>query len=242
MGKVWIGTSGWNYGHWRGRFYPADLPERRWLEFYAERFETVELNSPFYRIPSEASFRSWYKRTPEGFLFAVKASRLITHVKKLRDVQNELNWFFSGVSALGEKLGPILFQTPPSLKTDLKLLESFLNFLPKGGRYAFEFRHPSWFHPEVYEVLEAFGTTLCVADSPCYPKEEVIVGPFLYLRLHGSKRLYASLYTREELRKWADFIRSAFDKGAKEAFCYFDNDYEAYAVRNALELRELLWS
>ncbi len=242
MGKVWIGTSGWNYGHWRGRFYPIDLPEKRWLEFYAERFDTVELNSPFYRIPSEASFKSWYRRTPEGFVFSVKASRLITHVRKLRQAQQELEWFFSVVYALGEKLGPILFQTPPSLRADLKLLEDFLSCLPKGHRYAFEFRHPSWFDVKVYELLEAFGATLCVADSPRYPKEEVVVGPFLYLRLHGSKRLYASLYSPEELEKWADFIRFAFKRGVKEVFCYFDNDYEAYAVRNALELKELLYN
>jgi len=239
MGKVWIGTSGWTYRHWRGRFYPEDLSPKKWLEYYCRFFDTVELNSPFYRIPRRRAFEGWKARTPEGFLFAVKASRLITHVRKLKGTEAELQWFFSEVQGLGEKLGPVLFQTPPSLKADLGLLVDFLKALPPG-RYAFEFRHPSWFSPDVYRILEEHGATLCVADSPRFPKEMVVVGPFLYLRLHGSQRLYASLYTREELSRWAEFIRNALGSGAEEAFCYFDNDYEAYAVRNALELKGIL--
>ena len=192
MPRVWIGTSGWTYQHWRGRFYPPDLSPRRWLEYYAQRFPTVELNSPFYRVPKRRTFEGWRERTPAGFLFAVKASRLITHVRKLRGAEGELRWFLSEAEGLGEKMGPLLFQLPPSLRADPGLLEAFLT------------------------------------------------ASFLYLRLHGSQRLYASLYSREELSEWASFIHEALESGAKEAFCYFDNDYEAYAVRNALELREIL--
>lgn len=239
MGKCWVGTSGWTYGHWRGRFYPDDLSPRRWLEYYCRFFDTVELNSPFYRIPSRKAFEGWRKRTPDGFLFAVKASRLITHVRKLKGAEGEVEWFFSVVQGLGEKLGPVLFQTPPSLRADHGLLREFLGLLPPG-RYAFEFRHQSWFCPETYRLLEEYGASLCVADSPRFPRERVLVGPFLYLRLHGSQRLYASLYSREELSDWARFIEEALRGGAEEAFCYFDNDYEAYAVRNALELKEML--
>jgi uncharacterized protein YecE (DUF72 family) len=238
-GEIRIGTSGWTYRHWEGRFYPQGLPSKKWLEFYCHYFNTVELNSPFYRIPSRKVFESWSKRTLEGFLFAVKASRLITHKKRLRDVKEELEWFFLNAEGLGDKRGPILFQTPPSLKADVSLLEEFLKLLPPG-LYAFEFRHGSWFQPSIYEVLKAFGATLCVADSPNFPRVKLILGDFLYLRLHGSLRLYSSLYTYEELREWASFIQEALDSGVRMIFCYFDNDYEAYAVRNALKLKELL--
>lgn len=239
MSRVWIGTSGWTYQHWRGRFYPPDLSPRRWLEYYAQRFPTVELNSPFYRVPKRRTFEGWRERTPAGFLFAVKASRLITHVKKLRGAEGELRWFLSEAEGLGEKMGPLLFQLPPSLRADPGLLEAFLRGLPPG-RYTFEFRHPSWFEEAIYELLARYDVALCVADSPRFPCERRVTASFLYLRLHGSQRLYASLYSREELSEWASFIHEALESGAKEAFCYFDNDYEAYAVRNALELREIL--
>ena len=239
MAKIRIGTSGWTYRHWQGRFYPQELSPRKWLEYYCQFFDTVELNSPFYRIPNRRTFESWRKRTPPDFLFSVKASRLITHVRKLRGAEEEIRWFFSEVEGLGEKLGPVLFQTPPSLKADLEALKAFRHSLPPG-RYAFEFRHPSWFRPEVYGVLEENGASLCIADSPRFPKERIAIGKFLYLRLHGSQRLYASLYSRDELMQWADFILRAMDSGIEEVFCYFDNDYEAYAVRNALELKEIL--
>ena len=239
MAKIRIGTSGWTYRHWQGRFYPQELSSRKWLEYYCQYFDTVELNSPFYRIPNRRTFESWRERTPRDFLFSVKASRLITHVRKLRGAEEEIRWFFSEVEGLGEKLGPVLFQTPPSLKADLQVLKAFLGVLPPG-RYAFEFRHPSWFSPDVYRILEENGATLCIADSPRFPKERIAIGEFLYLRLHGSQRLYASLYSREELIQWADFITKAIDSGVKEVFCYFDNDYEAYAVRNALQLKEIL--
>ncbi len=239
MPKVWIGTSGWTYKHWAGKFYPQDLSPRRWLEYYARHFDTVELNSPFYRVPKRKTFEGWRERTPEGFVFAVKASRLITHVRKLRGVEEEVRWFFSEVQGLGEKLGPVLFQLPPSLRVTVDGLEGLLGLLPEG-RYAFEFRHPSWFTEEVYEVLSHYDAALCVADSPRFPCERRVTASFLYVRLHGSQRLYASLYTREELEDWAGFIRRGFEMGVEEAFCYFDNDYEAYAVRNALELLEIL--
>jgi len=237
MGELRIGTSGWIYRHWKGRFYPADLSPRRYLEYYAEHFCTVELNSPFYRLPSRKTFEGWRERTPEGFVFAVKANRTITHLKKLKDTEKEVESFFSAVRGLGEKLGPILFQLPPSLRKDRARLEGFLTKLPPG-RYAFEFRHPSWFCDEIYELLREKGIALCVADSPRFPCVRLVTSSLLYVRLHGSTKLYASCYTEEELRDWASFIREHLTQG--DAFIYFDNDYAAYAVQNAKELEEIL--
>lgn len=237
MGRLRVGTSGWTYRHWQGPFYPPGLPARRWLEFYAREFDTVELNSPFYRIPPRSTFESWRRRTPEGFLFAVKASRQITHVRRLREPQRELEWFLSSARGLGEKLGPVLFQLPPGMRADPELLAQFLRTLPPG-RYVLEFRHASWFCEEVYALLRDHNVALCISDSPRWPCPRVITADFLYVRLHGHERLYASRYGPEELRAWAELVREHLPRG--DAFVYFDNDYAAHAVFNARELRQLL--
>lgn len=239
MQSLRIGTSGWTYNHWLGVFYPEDLPKSRWLEHYCRHFDTVEINCSFYRLPREATFSNWRKRAPEGFIFAVKASRYITHVKRLSEIEESLELFLSRAELLGEKLGPILFQLPPRFKADPERLERLLSLLPEGLKAAFEFRDESWFCREIYELLERHNAALCIADSPKFPRAFEVTADFSYFRLHGSKKLYASRYTREELEGWASIIREHLRSGL-DVYVYFDNDAFGYAVENALELKGML--
>lgn len=234
---VHIGTSGWTYGHWKGIFYPEDQPKARWLEYYAREFDTVELNATFYRLPNKTTFEKWFKRTPEGFLWSLKASRYITHVKRLKDVREPLDRFYHSASRLGSKLGPLLFQLPPSLTYDAHLMESFLARLDPSFRHAVEIRHSSWLTSEFFTQLQHKNTAFCISDTAGrYPYQEEITADFVYIRLHGSRKLYASEYTKEELEIWAKKIQ---DWG-RETFVYFDNDFGGYAVRNAKMLKKLL--
>lgn len=233
-----VGTSGWNYPHWKGVLYPERGSRAHWLEAYAERFDTVELNATFYRLPAPRTFEAWRRRTPEGFLWSLKASRYITHVKRLDDVLEPLNRFYAAAAALGRKLGPVLFQLPPSLAFDPELTETFLDLVPQTLRHAVEVRHPSWLTDRFFEALEARNVAFCISDTAGrYPYQEVVTADFVYLRLHGSRKLYASEYTEAELARWAAKLR-AWDL---PAYVYFDNDFHGYAVRNALRLRELLF-
>jgi len=235
---VYIGTSGWNYPHWRGVFYPTDCPKTRWLEYYAEQFPTVEVNATFYRLPKESTFEKWKNRTPEGFLWAVKANRYITHIKKLRDPEETLERFFPAVDRLGEKRAPILFQLPPSMVFDEPRFEEFSRTLPPSGyRYTVEVRHASWLTDRFYMLLEKYAIALCISDTAGrYPYDETVTADFVYIRLHGSRELYASNYTEEELQCWAEKIAT----WNRDAYVYFDNDYEGYAPQNALRLADLL--
>jgi len=238
-GSLRIGTSGWHYKHWRGVLYPEDLPAREWLKRYAEVFDTVELNNSFYRLPPVESFRSWKEATPPGFLFSVKASRFITHVKRLEDSEEALRLLLENAGGLEERLGPVLFQLPPSFQSNPSRLGRFLSSLPPGLRTAWEFRHPSWFAPPVYELLRERDAALCVADSPRFPGVREITASFSYVRLHGGRVLYSSEYTGEELAEWADWMGALLEEGL-DLFVYFNNDARGYAVSNALALRELL--
>lgn len=233
-----IGTSGWSYRHWAGRFYPAGLSPRRWLAYYAGRFDSVEVNGTFYRPLSRRTFESWRAGTPERFLFSVKASRTITHFKKLKGSQAALAGFLENARALGEKLGPILFQLPPRWKLDLDRLGAFLSELPAGLRYAFEFRDPSWFDERVYERLARFGAAFCIYHLRDLVAPRVVTAGFVYLRLHGPAGAYAGLYDRAALADWARAIAGWVRQG-KQVYGYFDNDEKAYAARNAAELRRL---
>jgi uncharacterized protein YecE (DUF72 family) len=236
---VRVGTSGWHYAHWRGNFYPADLPANRWLAYYAEQFQTVEINNSFYQLPGEETFRQWHAQTPPGFVFAVKASRFITHMKKLSDPQASTAKFFERVALLGEKLGPILFQLPPRWRPNLERLETFLAALPSkvGHRYAFEFRDPAWLTPAVYEVLARHNAALCIYhfNGRSSPKE--LTADFTYLRLHGPGGPYQGKYSPDELAEWA---RECLAWRGRDIFCYFDNDMAGYAPQNARELIEAL--
>jgi len=238
-GKIYIGTSGWTYSHWKGVFYPADFFERKWLEYYAKHFDTVELNASFYRLPRAQTFINWRERTPENFLFAVKASRFITHVKRLNDCKEPWEVFISRVKKLKEKLGPILFQLSPSMKVDIKRLESFLKILPKDYRYAVEPRHESWFDEEIYKILKKYNVALCIADSPEFPTAEVVTADFIYIRFHGGKILYGSRYNKKEMQEWAQKIKK-WTKAGLDVHAYFNNDASGYAVENAEELKKLL--
>jgi len=239
MTEVRIGTSGFTYGHWRNIFYPNDLPIRDFLKWYSQRFDTVEINSSFYHLPRETTYKNWYATTPKNFLFALKASRFITHIKKLHDCQEPLQTFLERAKILKEKLGPILFQVSPFWKCNLGRLGEFLRCIPKDVNATFEFRHESWFSQEVYETLGKRNISLTIADTPSYPMVERLTADFIYIRLHGHEHLYASDYTEEELQVWASKINK-WKKMVKIIYVYFDNDAWGFAVKNAIRLKELL--
>jgi uncharacterized protein YecE (DUF72 family) len=245
--KAFIATSGFIYPHWGGGvFYPEDLPQRRWLEYYCEYFDTVELNVAFYRLPSEEAFKSWYRRTPKGFAFALKGSRFITHIKRLRECQEPLKLYFSRARLLKEKLSVVLWQLPPRYRKDTERLESFITALKPYSRYrhAFEFREASWMSEEVQDLLRGADMALCEADWPGMPQDLPATASFAYLRRHGPEAewgLYAGCYGKTSLRKDARRIRDWLEQG-KGVYVYFNNDAEGWAVRNALELKEILKS
>ncbi|MBW2059434.1 MAG: DUF72 domain-containing protein, partial [Deltaproteobacteria bacterium] len=209
MGKLHIGTSGYNYPHWgRGVFYPRDVPQRQWLEYYSRYFDTVELNVTFYRLPKREVFEGWYQRTPEGFVFAVKGSRYITHIRRLRECEEPIERFSENLQALREKLQVILWQLPPRFTYQRERLVAFSGLIAASPllnkiRHAFEFRHESWFVPEAAKVLEEYGFSFCISDSPHLPSAETVTADFVYLRFHGSHSLYSSKYTEQELVHWA---------------------------------------
>lgn len=236
MPKVWIGTSGWSYEHWKnGVFYPEDWKEHQ-LKYYQKFFDTVELNASFYHLPKKKTFENWRELVPENFIFAVKGSRYITHIKKLKEVEEPLNRLLDRARGLEDKLGPILFQFPPSWEIKLERLKKFLKLLPEDQRFTFEFRHPSWFCPEVYQLLSQYNAALALADTPNYPLVEEITTDFVYIRLHGHQQLYGSEYSQKELEKWAQKVNN----WGRETFVYFDNDAQGYAPKNAQELKEII--
>ena len=237
MKKLYIGTSGWAYRHWEGIFYPENLASNNKLKYFSQHFKTAEINYSFYHLPRLSTYQNWYSQTPRDFIFAVKASRFITHIKRLQGVKEAWEQFFENALHLKEKLGPILFQFPPSFRGDSKRLEIFLKILSKDYRYAVEFRHKSWCDEKVYELLKKYNVSWVIADSPRYPKAEVVTADFVYIRMHGSKILFASKYTDEELKKLVQKIK----KWLKicDVYIYFNNDAYGYAIENAKELLEL---
>ncbi len=238
-GRLRIGTSGWVYPHWRGPFYPPDLPQGRWLDYYARHFDTVEINRSFYRLPSPAASAAWAAGTPEGFCFAVKASRYLTHMKKLKDPAEPLSRFQDAIAPLGPKLGPLLYQLPPRWHFNAERLAEFLACLPPEHRHVIEFREPSWFNREAFRLLERYGVALCVVSFPGVPVVWEATAPFIYVRLHGVDRAYDYRYSPGELEDWAESIRRFTDEG-RDAYVYFDNDAHGDAVQNALALRAML--
>ena len=238
-----VGCSGWNYKSWRGRFYPRDLPVARWLDFYTTRFDTVEVNNSFYRLPERSTFASWRTQVPAAFLFAVKASRFLTHMKRLLDPEEPIARLFASVSGLGRRLGPVLYQLPPSLKIDLPRLDRFLRALPRsssGSRlHVVEFRHPSWYVAETFELLTRRRVAMCLHDKLGSTITEPFVGPFVYVRFHGTTGHYHGSYSRQELDRWAHRLAQQVICG-RRVFAYFNNDPEAVATVNALTLREML--
>jgi uncharacterized protein YecE (DUF72 family) len=240
MPRAFIGTSGFSYKHWgNGVFYPKGLSQKEWLDFYTGCFDTVEINSTFYHLPEISVFQDWYKRVPKDFTLVLKGSRFITHVKKFKDPKDSWDIFYQSAQILKEKLGPILFQTPPFWKKDLRRLEDFLKIIPQGIRLAFEFRHPSWFREEVYKILGKFNACLCVVSSPDWPTAEVLTSDFVYIRFHGEKRLYTSNYSDEELKVWAEKFKKWLREG-RDVYAFFNNDALGYAPENAKALKDFL--
>lgn len=239
--KVHVGTSGWHYSHWRGPFYPEEIKDDEMLDFYAQHFRTVEINNSFYHLPSQQTFQSWRDQVPPGFIFAVKASRYITHMKKLRDPESATEKFFTHVQELKKKIGPVLFQLPPKWHCDQARFKAFLENLPRGYRFAFEFRDTSWFNDEVNSLLKEHNAALCVYDLAGQQSPKELTANYAYLRLHGpAEQKYSGRYTRPQLRNWLELCRKWLEEGARQVFVYFDNDQSGYAALNALELQEML--
>ncbi|MBN2120598.1 MAG: DUF72 domain-containing protein [Candidatus Omnitrophica bacterium] len=243
--EKFIGTSGYSYAHWlKGVFYPADWPKNKLLEYYCRVFGCVELNITFYRLPSQAVFKGWFRKTPPDFKFVLKGSRFITHVKRLKDVKNSIDIFFEAASSLGNKLLCVLWQLPASMKSDSQRLNSFIKDLKKNKTaeklsHSFEFRNQTWFNRQTYDILEENNLNLCIAHSGKWPCQEVFTSNFAYLRFHGGESLYSCEYSQAELEKWAEKIKT-WPKKINRLLAFFNNDYKGFAVKNAKTFRELL--
>lgn len=243
--KIFIGTSGWAYNQWEGLFYPPDLSSSNRLKFFSQHFLTTEVNYSFYRLPRLQTYKKWYAQTPDDFIFALKCSRFITHIKRLKQIKEPWRKFLSNAKNLKQKLGPILFQFPPNFKAkkeNIGRLADFLEFLASDfseDRFAFEFRHSSWCRAPIYELLEKHRAGWVIADSSQYPKEEKITSDFTYIRMHGPKALYASKYHSKELKDLSLKLKKWAQKGLV-CFVYFNNDVGGLAIENARELCNLL--
>lgn len=240
-GKIYVGTSGWHYKHWQGTFYPPDLKPRDYLQQYTHAFNTVEINNSFYKLPGFDTFATWRKAVPVDFTFAVKASRYITHMKKLKDPREPIIRLMDAISGLEEKLGPILFQLPPFWNINYERLQRFLESLPAGFRYTFEFRNNSWYENEIYALLEQHNVAFCLYELERHLSPLVITADFIYLRLHGPGDKYQGSYQEETLKEWSRQLLEWRAQG-KDVYVYFDNDQEGYAAFNAKTLQEMLRS
>jgi uncharacterized protein YecE (DUF72 family) len=266
-----IGTSGWHYEDWSGRFYPPDLPKSKWLEYYSGHFDTVEINNTFYHLPKETTFQNWRKKAPNNFIFTVKANRYITHVKRLKDPPEPLVRFYERANILQKHLGPVLYQLPPNFHKDFARLKVFLQALqyvilngaqrseeslshrPDSSsasgklirrreqsetvtKAVFEFRHESWFSQDTYNLLKKFNAAFCIHDLIGIPTPRVITGDIIYIRFHGPTGKYEGNYSKSALQDWAKWIKENI-KGKKAIYAYFNNDYHAYAIKNAKALK-----
>jgi uncharacterized protein YecE (DUF72 family) len=237
--QIHIGTSGWHYRHWLGPFYPADLPASRMLRWYAEHFDTVEINNSFYRLPATSALEGWCRESPAAFCFATKASRYITHNRKLKDPEETVKKFMAQVNKLGRRLGPILFQLPPSWKVDVLRLEDFLGGLPARHRYVFEFRNPTWNISPVFDVLRRHNAAFCIYELGGFQSPLEVTANFAYVRLHGPGNKYQGDYSDRILGSWADRIKK-WRKELEHIYVYFDNDQAGFAPKNALQLKRMV--
>ncbi len=237
LNQYYVGCSGWNYRHWAKIFYPETVAKSKWLQYYAKVFNTVEINATFYRQFKDSTYKHWHNKVPDGFCFSVKMSKYITHIKRLNNVDAEIRACVTLASLLKEKLGVILIQLPPSLKFDVALISDFLSALPDNYRYTIEARHNSWLCDSSFSLLQQHNVAWCISDTAGrYPYREEVTADFAYIRLHGSTQLYASNYNDQELHEWAEKII----RWGRPAYCYFDNDFNAYAVYNAMTLKKIL--
>jgi len=239
-GRLRIGTSGWVYKDWKGVVYPAKLPQGRWLAHYASLFDTVEVNNSFYRMPSDAAFHLWARHVPPGFLFAVKASRFITHMKRLKEPEGPVELFLGRARELGEHLGPILYQLPTDWRADLGRLRHFLSILRSDLTHVVEFRDPTWYTAPVRSALTARGVALCIHDLRGETIPEWLTARAIYIRFHGpTSKAYAGRYSLARLRDWAKRIKR-WRRAGHDVYAYFNNDNFGHAAANARELRSLL--
>jgi uncharacterized protein YecE (DUF72 family) len=237
--RFWIGTSGWSYKHWQGRFYPDGIKSNEWLEYYTQYFRTVEVNASFYRLPFKGMVSGWAGRTPPDFMFVFKGSRRVTHFQKLYNVKESIELLLKRLEPLKDKILCILWQLPPSLKQDLHLLEGFLAQLPSTYRYAMEFRHASWINDSSFHLLSKYKVAHCTVSAPGLPCNLTTTTDFAYIRFHGIQGWYNYNYSEEDLLWWRDEFLKIGER-VNKVLAYFNNDFEANAVRNGLRLQELL--
>lgn len=237
--EIRIGCSGWQYAHWRGDLYPRGLAQDRWLEHYAEHFDTVELNNSFYRLPEADVFAAWARRSPPGFVMAVKASRYLTHVRRLREPAEPLDRLWRRAQRLGAHLGPMLYQLPPRWHRNTGRLDAFAHAVPGDRLQAVEFRDPDWYHADTFAILERAGLALCLHDMPGSVSPRQAIGPFVYVRFHGSGEKYGGGYPGQALAVWADRL-VAWAKAGRRCYAYFNNDIGGHAFRDAARLREMV--
>jgi uncharacterized protein YecE (DUF72 family) len=239
LNRIRIGCSGWQYAHWRNDFYPAGLPTSRWFAHYAQTFDTVEINNSFYRWPEPEVFARWREQAPRRFVYAVKASRFLTHMKKLKDPEEPVFRTFENVRPLGPRLGPVLYQLPPRWPVNLERLEHFLRTLPKGKLHTVEFREPSWYTDAVFDLLRRYRVALCLHDMHGSATGRLIVGPFIYVRFHFGSQKYGGRYDDSRLENWAEWLAERARDGLA-VYGYFNNDVGGHAPRDAVRLREAI--
>ncbi len=236
----WIGTSGWHYPAWEGSFYPRGIRQDEYLAYYTQSFQTVEINNTFYKLPTKAAIQLWRDSVPEGFLFAVKGSRYITHMKKLLDAETHLPKLLGRIKLLGNKLGPIVFQLPARFHYNPDRLRSFLEALPTEYRFALELRNPSWYRDEVWEALSSHQVAFCVFDLAGRFSPKIVTSHFAYIRLHGPKaQKYSGHYSTKQLEELAELM-SSWKSGGRDVYCYFDNTGQGEAVQDALKLSQIM--
>lgn len=233
-----IGTSGWVYKHWRESFYPKELPQKNWFEFYARQYDTVEINNSIYRLPSAAAFEAWRAQAPPRFLYAVKASRYLTHMKKLQDPEEPLETFFERARLLKPRLGPVLYQLPPHWRLNLERFEHFLLALPRGYTHVVEFREPSWFDERVFDLLERYGVAHCIHDMRPLQVPRRVTAQLAYVRFHGAAESDGN-YSDAALAAWARQIEEWLSRRL-DVYVYFNNDWFSYALSNANTLKHML--
>lgn len=240
MAEIHIGTSGWNYDHWSGPFYPEDLSGDDWLEHYQGQFNTIEVNNTFYNLPEPETLANWKDRVPDDFVFAAKANRYITHMKKLKEPKESLENMLNVFEALGDKLKPVLFQLPPNWNFNEERLRNFINLLPDDLTSTFEFRDKSWINETTFSILEENNIAFCIYDLAGYESPVKVTADFVYVRLHGpSENKYQGKYNEDQLLQWADRLNEWKDED-KDVYLYFDNDEQGFAPQNALELKDLV--
>jgi len=242
LDKIHIGTSGWSYDHWQGPFFPDDLPQENWLDYYSQKLNTVEINNSFYQLPDTGTLEGWSDVVPDSFLFSVKANRYITHMKKLKEPEESLDTMFDTFHALGGKLSRILFQLPPNWNFDEERLRNFISLLPDYPGFVFEFRDKSWINDTAIQILQENSIAFCIYDLAGYHSPVWVTADSAYVRLHGpSEEKYKGCYSEEDLSDWAE-IALGWAEDGREVFIYFDNDEQGFAPNNAVQLKEMIFS